>query len=131
MGFNYYRISIPAAVMLYLSGWLKSRNIFPSKKRWPRMQKHVRKGLIFRKIKNEVTASCWRFDTESKLDVLSQLFGKNIAVGIRERPPKLGVSYCVKQNDSLNIVVGSPVGDTDPTKKTACCGIDFFTMHLI
>jgi hypothetical protein len=40
------------------------------------MQKHVRRGIIYKKIKTEVTAWCWRFDTESKLVVLSNLFGK-------------------------------------------------------
>jgi hypothetical protein len=76
------RISIPATVMHYICAWFKNRNVFPATKRWSRLQKHIRKGIIFRKIKNEVIAWCWRFDTESKLEVLSHLFGKNDAVGI-------------------------------------------------
>jgi len=45
-------------------------------------QKHIRKGIIFKKVKKEVTAWCWQFDTYYKLEVLSYLFGINITVGI-------------------------------------------------
>jgi len=54
-----------------------------------------------------------------------QFIWKNIAVWIRRWPPKLGASYCVRENDSLNVVVGKSLGDTDPTKKTDHRGIDF------
>jgi hypothetical protein len=120
------RLTIPAGVMSYIQLWLRHRNIFASRKRCSRMQKHVRIGIIFRKIKNEVIGLCWRFDTESKLEVLAQLFGRNITIGVRRRPPKLGVSYSAMQNDKLNVVVGKPgEGDTDATTKTDCRGIDF------
>jgi hypothetical protein len=119
------RISIQASLMHYINAWLRNRNVFPSGKRWSRMQKHVRSGVIFKKMKVNVTALCWRFDTQRKLDVLSQLCGKNVSVGFRKRPPKLGVSYSVRENDSLNVVVGNLSEDPDPTKKTDCRGIDF------
>ncbi len=76
------RISIPAAIMYYISLWLQNRNVFPAMKQLSRFQKHVRSGIIFRKMKKEVVAWCWRFDTDYKLEVLSQLLGRNIAVGI-------------------------------------------------
>jgi hypothetical protein len=110
--------------MHYINAWLRNWNVFSSAKRWSRMQKHVRSGVIFKKMKVKVTALCWRFDTKTKLDVLSQLCGKNIAAGFQRRPPKLGVSYSVNENDSLNVVVGNLSEDPDPTKKTDC-GIDF------
>jgi hypothetical protein len=74
------RTSIPAAVMYYISLWLQNRNVFPAMKQLSRFQKHVRSGIIFRKMKKEVLAWCWRFDTDYKLEVLSQLLGRNIAV---------------------------------------------------
>jgi hypothetical protein len=114
------RISIQASLMHFINAWLRNRNVFPSAKRSSKMMKYARSGVIFKKIKVDATALCWRFDTKTKLDVLSQLLGKNIAVGIRRRPPKLGVSYSVRENDSLNVVVGNLAGDPDPTKKSDC-----------
>ncbi len=93
--------------MHYLQLWLMHRNIIPSKKPYSRMQKHIRAGIIFQKRKNELIASFWKFDTEVKLEVLSQLLGLNINVGVHRRPPKLGTSCSVKKNDSLNVVVAS------------------------
>jgi hypothetical protein len=69
------RISIQASLMNYINAWLRNRNVFPLAKCWSRMQKHVRSGVIFKKMKVNVTALCWQFDTKTKLDVLSQLFG--------------------------------------------------------
>jgi hypothetical protein len=55
------------------------------------MNKHVRNGIIYTKIKHVLTGRSWNFDAADKLDVLCHLLGKNILVGIRTRPPKLGV----------------------------------------
>ena len=74
-------------------------------------------------MKHLVSGLCWHFDTESKLDVLCQLLGKNILVGIRVHPPKLGVPYNVIQNDSLNVIVGRT--ENDVPKSFQNCGIDF------
>jgi hypothetical protein len=80
-------------------------------------------GIIYSKIKHVVSGLCWHFDMQEKLDVLCQLFGKNLLVGIRVHPQKLGVAYSVIQNDSLNIIVGrtaNGIPDSFPS-----CGIDF------
>jgi hypothetical protein len=104
---GHVRVNIPAAVMHYLQLWVMHRNIIPSHKPYSQMQKHIRAGIIFQKTKVQVTASCWKFDTEAKVEVLSQLLGLNINVGIRRRPPELGSSYSITQNYSLNVVIGN------------------------
>jgi len=109
--------------MTYLSSWLQTRNIFGYAIACSQMQKHVRSGLIYSKVKHLVSGLCWHFDTESKLDVLCQILGKNILVGIRVHPPKLGVPYNVIQNDSLNVIVGRTENGVPESFQN--CGIDF------
>jgi hypothetical protein len=76
------RVSIPAAVMHNLQLWFMHWNIIPSHKLSSRMQKNIRAGIIIQKKKVPVPASCWKFDTDAKVEVLSQLLGLNINVGI-------------------------------------------------
>jgi hypothetical protein len=40
------------------------------------------------------------------LEVLCQLLGKFVVLGVRQRPPKLGIPYSIQHNDALNIVIG-------------------------
>jgi hypothetical protein len=50
-------------------------------------------GLVLRKhVKNGL---CWNFDMDAKLDILSKFLGKNILIGIRVCPPRLGA--CIAQ----------------------------------
>jgi hypothetical protein len=51
---------------------------------------------------------------DAKLDILSKLLGENILIGVQVRLPRLGASYSLLYNDSLNLVV--------PQKnKRKCC----------
>jgi hypothetical protein len=80
------------AAMTYLSSWLQTHNIYGHSTPCSQMQKHVRCGIIYSKVKHIVSELCWYFDTQEKLDVLCQLLGKNHLVGIQVHLSKLGVA---------------------------------------
>lgn len=49
-------ICISSVVINYINLWFRNQNVFPSEKWLSRMQKHVRRGLVFRKIRHVNTA---------------------------------------------------------------------------
>jgi hypothetical protein len=88
------------------------------------MYTHVRENIVNMKSKRIINGFFFCFDTEEKLDVLCRLLGKNVVFGIRKRPPKLGTSYSVRQNDAMNVVIGDAGGNTETGRRTAHRGID-------
>ncbi len=68
----------------------------------PHMQKHIRSGLLYNKIKHIVNGMCWNFNMDAKLDILSKLLGKY---------SDSCASYSVLYNDSWNLVVPQNLGE--------------------
>ncbi len=60
------RENVTFPVMSYLSSWLQSRNVFGYNIACSQMQKHVRSGIIYSKVKHLVKGFCWHFDKKKK-----------------------------------------------------------------
>ena len=65
-----------------------------------------------------------RFETEAQLSLLRSIFGDTVTCGIRRRRPKVGMSKFLRENDDLNVVVGSEEAETPFKKRTVQQGVD-------
>ncbi len=109
------KICISVSAINYLKLWLECRGVLAEIVSCHQMRTNIRDGVTYAKSKRIIKGFMFRFDTEEKLEVLCRLLGKYVVFGVRQRPPKLGTSYCVQRNDALNIVVGDTM---------SCRGVD-------
>ncbi len=93
------------------------------------MQKHIRAEIIFQKRKVRSLPRAGNLMQRQNVEVLSQLLGLNINVDIQRRPPKLGSSYSVTQNDSLNVVIGN-IDAADNRGIDLLCHVPFLDIYV-
>jgi len=84
---------ISVSAINYLKVWLEFRGVLAEIVSCHQMRMNIQDGVTYAKSKQIIKGFMFRFDTEEKFEVLCRLLGKYVVFGVRQCPPKLGISF--------------------------------------
>jgi hypothetical protein len=86
---------------------------------------NVGAGLVRKKVRRSLQGTILRFETESQLAKLRSLLGASITYGTRQKQPGVEApSLVLRENDTVNVVVGSSEASETFSRRTARQGVD-------